>query len=110
VHGDADKWSASGRSKRTSDPHRAAVGIDRLAPSNRRAGAQSNSSPVLSPLGSAVLNLFLSLVAQWPDSLIIVQPETSCAGAERAGQRFGDIELGVAGAVGARGFPVKSAI
>src|SRR5208282_5530028 len=64
VHGDADKRSAPGRPKRrTPDPHRAAVGIDRAAPSNRRAPAPPNSSPVLSSLGSAVLSLVLALVA-----------------------------------------------
>jgi len=44
-------------------PHRAAVGENRPASSNRRAGAQRNSSPVLSSLGSAVLDLVLALVA-----------------------------------------------
>ena len=43
--------------------------------------------------------LFSHWWPQWRDSLIIVKPETgSCAGAVRAGQRFGDIEHGVAGA------------
>ena len=41
--------------------HRAAFGIDRAEPSNRRARAQPNSSPVLSPLGSAVLDMVLAL-------------------------------------------------
>jgi hypothetical protein len=64
VHGDAEKRSAPGRPKRrTRDPHRAALGIDRAAPSNRRAPAQPNPSPVLSFLGSAVLGLVLAVVA-----------------------------------------------
>ena len=63
MHGDADKRSGPGRPKCVPDPHRAAAGSDRSMPSNRRAGAQRNSSPVLSPLGSAVLDLVLALVA-----------------------------------------------
>jgi len=62
--------------QRTPNPHRTVAGIDRAAPSNRRARAQRNSSSVLSPLGSAVLDLVLALWPQWRDSLIIVQPET----------------------------------
>jgi hypothetical protein len=61
-HGDADKRRGPGHPKRTPNPYRAAVGRDRAAPSNRRAGAQRNSSPVLSPLGSAVLDIVLALV------------------------------------------------
>ena len=38
--------------------------------------------------------LFSRWWPQWRDSLIIVQSETSCAGAVTAGQRFGDIEHG----------------
>jgi hypothetical protein len=64
VHGNAEKRSAPGRRKRrTPDPYRAAVGIDRAAPSNRRAPARPNSSPVLSSLESAVLGPVLALVA-----------------------------------------------
>jgi len=63
LHGDADKRGGPGRWKRTPNPHRAAVGRDRAAPSNRRTGAQRNSSPLLSPLGSAVLDIVLALVA-----------------------------------------------
>ena len=63
LHGDADKRGGPGRRKRTPNPHRAAVGRDRAAPSNRRTGAQRNSSPLLSPLGSAVLDIVLALVA-----------------------------------------------
>ena len=47
----------------------AAVGIDGPAPSNRRAGAQWNSSPVFSPLGSAVLELVLALVVPMAQQL-----------------------------------------
>jgi hypothetical protein len=49
--------------QRTANPRCAAVRIDRAAPSNRRARAQPNSSPVLSPLGSTVLDFVLALVA-----------------------------------------------
>jgi len=49
--------------QRTANRRCAAVGIDRTAPSNRRARTQPNSSPVLSPLGSAVLDFVLALVA-----------------------------------------------
>jgi hypothetical protein len=63
LHGDANKRSAAARPPRTPNPNCAAVGRDRAAPSNCRAGAQRNSSPVLSPLGSAVLDLVLALVA-----------------------------------------------
>jgi hypothetical protein len=63
LHGDADKRGGPGRRKRTPNPHRAAVGRDRAAPPNCGARAQRNSSPVLSPLGSAVLDLVLALVA-----------------------------------------------
>src|SRR5579864_2127610 len=42
VHGDADKRSCPRRSKRTPNPHCAAVGIDRAAPSNCRTGALPN--------------------------------------------------------------------
>ena len=52
-----------GPRQRTANPRCAAVGIDRAAPSNRRARAQPNSSPVLSPLGSTVLDFVLALVA-----------------------------------------------
>jgi hypothetical protein len=37
--------------------------IDRVEPSNRRAQVRPNSSPALSPLGSAVSDLVLALVA-----------------------------------------------
>jgi hypothetical protein len=50
LHGEADKRSGIGRAKRTPNPYLAAFGIDRAAPSNRRAGAQPNSSPLLPPL------------------------------------------------------------
>jgi hypothetical protein len=63
LHGDADKRSGLGRPKRTPNPHRAAVGRDCPAPSNRRAGAQPNSSSLLWPLGSAILDPVLELVA-----------------------------------------------
>ena len=63
LQGEANKRSGPGRPKRTPDPHLAAFGIERAAPSNRRAGAQPNSSSVLSPLGSAVLDPVLALVA-----------------------------------------------
>ena len=83
---------------------------DRATPSNCRAGAQRNLSPVLSPLGRLFWILFSRWWPQWRDSLIIVQPRRSCAGAVTVGHRLGDIDPGVAGAVGARGSPVKSAI
>jgi hypothetical protein len=76
LYGDADKRSTVARPQRTPNPHRAAAGIDRPAPSNCGPRAQPNSSPVLSPLGSAVLDLVVALVAQWRDSLVVVQPET----------------------------------
>jgi hypothetical protein len=63
LYGDADKRCAVARPQRTPNPHRAAVGIDRPAPSNCGPRALRNSSPVLSPLGSAVLDLVLALVA-----------------------------------------------
>jgi hypothetical protein len=63
LHGSADKRSGLGRPKRIPNPHRATVGRDRAAPSNCGAEAQPNSSPVLSPWGSAVLDLVLALVA-----------------------------------------------
>jgi len=63
LYGDADKRSAAARAQRTPNPNRAAVGGDRPAPSNRHARVQPNSSPVLSRLGSAVLDLVLALVA-----------------------------------------------
>jgi hypothetical protein len=72
VHGEAGKRSAPVRPKRrTSNPHCAAVGSDRAAPSNRGAGAQPNSSPVLLWLGSAALDLalaFVAAMAQKPDN------------------------------------------
>ena len=49
--------------RRTANPHRAVVGIDRASSSNRSARAQRNSSPVLWPLGSVVLVPVLALVA-----------------------------------------------
>ena len=61
--GEADQRSGAGRAKRTPNPHRAAVGIDRTAPSNCRAGAQPNSAPLLPPLRSPILDLVLTLVA-----------------------------------------------
>ena len=62
--GDRDKRIILGGTwRRTANPHRAAVGIDRAAPSNRSAGAQPNTPPMFSPLGSAVLDLVLALVA-----------------------------------------------
>jgi hypothetical protein len=75
--GDRDKRIIlAGPRQRTANPRCAAVGIDRAAPSNRRARALPNSSPVLSPLGSTVLDFVLAWWPQWRDSLIIVQPET----------------------------------
>ena len=48
-----------------------------LPPSNRRARAKPNSSPVFSRLWDRLFwILFLAPVAQWRDCLIIVQPET----------------------------------
>jgi hypothetical protein len=44
LHGETDKRSSSGRPKRTPNPYVVAVGIDRAAPSNRRAGAQPDLS------------------------------------------------------------------
>jgi hypothetical protein len=70
LYGDADKCSAAARPQRTSNSHLAAVGIDCPAPSNCRARTQRNSSSLLSPLGSAVLDLALALVvpmARQPD-------------------------------------------
>src|SRR5260370_33769039 len=71
--GDRDKRIIlGGPRQRTANPRCAAVGIDRAAPSNRRARAQPNSSPVLSPLGSTVLDFVLALVAamaRQPDHL-----------------------------------------
>ena len=52
VHGDAP------------NPHRAVVGNDRAAPSNRGATAQRNSSPVLQSFGSTALDLAVALVAR----------------------------------------------
>ncbi len=52
VHGDAP------------NPHRAGVGNDRAAPSNRGATAQRNSSPVLQSFGSTALDLAVALVAR----------------------------------------------
>jgi hypothetical protein len=52
--GDADKRSAATGPQRSSNPHRAAVGIGRPAPSNCRARAQRNSSPLLSLSGSVI--------------------------------------------------------
>ncbi|MGB3549733.1 MAG: hypothetical protein WA993_03515 [Candidatus Binatus sp.] len=49
LYDDADKRSAAARPQRTTNPHRATVGINRPAPSNCGAGAQPNSSPALSP-------------------------------------------------------------
>jgi hypothetical protein len=63
LDGDADKRSAAARLPRTPNPNCAAVGGYRAAPSNCRARAQRNSSPVLSPLGSTALDLVLALVA-----------------------------------------------
>ena len=54
--------------------------------------------------------LFSRWWPQWRDSLIIVHSETVLRWRRDGGQRFGDIEHGVAGAAGARGFPVKSDI
>jgi SAM-dependent methyltransferase len=45
------------------EPSLRCCGIDSAAPSNRRVRAQPNSSPVLSPLGSTVLDFVLALVA-----------------------------------------------
>src|ERR1019366_4096784 len=42
VHGEADKRSGPGRPKRTPNPHCAAVGSDRAAPSNCGAGASAS--------------------------------------------------------------------
>src|ERR1017187_6404449 len=50
LHGEADRWSGLGRPKRIPNPFLAAFGIDRAAPSKRRAEAQPNSSPLLPPL------------------------------------------------------------
>jgi hypothetical protein len=62
--GDRDKRIILGDPRqRTANPRCAAVGIDRAAPLNRRARAQPNSSSVLSPLGSTVLDFVLALVA-----------------------------------------------
>jgi hypothetical protein len=59
VHGNADKRSILGGPKRrTSNPHGVAVEVDRPTPSNCRARALRNSSPVLSPLGSAVFGSY----------------------------------------------------
>ena len=63
LHADAEKGGGLGRPKRTANPHCAAVGIDRAAPSNCRAGALPNLSPVLPSLGSAALDLAVALVA-----------------------------------------------
>ena len=52
LYGNADKRSAAARPPRTPNPNCAAVGRDRATPSNCRAGAQRNLSPVLSLLGS----------------------------------------------------------
>lgn len=70
LYGDADKRRADPGVQRTPNPHRAAVGIDRPAPSNRRARAQRNSSPMLSFLRSAGLDQAVALVdpmARQPD-------------------------------------------
>jgi hypothetical protein len=50
-HGDADKRRAAAPPQRAPNPNCAAVGSDRAAASNRRAGAQPNSSAALSPSG-----------------------------------------------------------
>src|ERR1019366_93406 len=57
------KRSISRRRKRTPVPHRADVGNDRAAPSNRRAATQHNSASVLPFFGSAALDLLVALVA-----------------------------------------------
>jgi hypothetical protein len=70
---------------------------------------RGTSSPVLSPLGSTVLGLVLALVAPMARQRAHRQArKRCCAGAVRAGQCFGDIDPGVAGAADARGFPEKS--
>ena len=76
VDGDATPTSRRGHPPRISNLDGAAVGIDRPAPSDRRAGAQWNSSAVFSPLGSLFWIFFSRWWPQWRDSLIIVQPET----------------------------------
>jgi hypothetical protein len=48
--------------------------------------------------------------SKWRDSLIIIQPATVLRWRREDGQRFGNIDPGVAGAVGAPGFPAKSDI
>ena len=68
LYGDADRRGADARLQRTPDPYRCCWKSD------CRPRAQLNSSPLPSPSGSAVLDLVLALVAQWRDSLIIVQP------------------------------------
>jgi hypothetical protein len=83
----------------------------RAAPSNRSAGAQPNSSPMsfasgIGSSGSCSRAGGCNGAIAWSSSSL----RRSCAGAVMAGQRFGDIEHAVAGAVGARGFPAKSVI
>ncbi len=62
-YGDAEKRGAAAGLRRTPHSHRAAVGLDRAAPSNRRAGARRNLSQVLSAVGSAVSDIVIALVA-----------------------------------------------
>ena len=65
-----------GPKRRTSNPHGVAVGTDRPTPSNCRARALRNSSPVLRLWDRLFWILLLRWWPQWRDSLIIVQPET----------------------------------
>ena len=76
VHGEADKWSATGRPKRTPNPHRAGVGSDRAAPSNCGAGAQPNSAPCFRRVGRLLWILLSRWWSGWRESLVVVQPET----------------------------------
>ncbi len=63
-NGDADKRSGLGGRERATNAHGAGIGIDRAAPSNCCAGAQPNSSALLPPLGSVVLDLVVVVVAK----------------------------------------------
>jgi hypothetical protein len=109
LYGDADKRSAAARPQRT--PTRTVLLLESIV---RHQIAVLERSGTRRPCFRRWDRLFWILFSrwwpQWRDSLIIVQPRRSCAGAVTVGHRLGDIDPGVAGAVGARGSPAKSAI
>lgn len=62
LHGDTDQ-SPTGRGKRTTNPHLVAVGSVCAPSPNCRAGTLPDSSALLQPLGSAVLDSAVMVVA-----------------------------------------------